>query len=73
MGSVTKALASALRAHGGEIRLEAPVAQILYRRGRAAGVVLDNGDEIEAEVVLANPDPKTTLLKLTPKEASGRR
>ena len=69
MGSVTKALASALRAHGGEIRLEAPVAQILYRRGRAAGVVLSNGDEIEAEAVLANPDPKTTLLKLTPKEA----
>ena len=69
MGSVTKALASALRAHGGEIRLEAPVAQILYRRGRAAGVVLDNGDVIEAEAVLANPDPKTTLLKLTPKEA----
>ena len=54
MGSVTKALASALRAHGGEIRLEAPVAQILYRRGRAAGVVLDNGDEIEADAVLAN-------------------
>jgi phytoene dehydrogenase-like protein len=69
MGSVTKALASALRAHGGEIRLEAPVAQILYRGGRAAGVVLENGDEITAEAVLANPDPKTTLLKLTPNEA----
>ncbi|MGD9509042.1 MAG: phytoene desaturase family protein [Geminicoccaceae bacterium] len=69
MGSVTKALASALRAHGGEIRLEAPVAQILHRGGRAAGVVLENGDEIAAEAVLANPDPKTTLLKLTPKEA----
>ena len=69
MGSVTKALASALRAYGGEIRLEVPVAQILYRRGRAAGVVLDNGDEIAAEAVLANPDPKTTLLKLTPTEA----
>ena len=53
-----------LRAHGGEIRLEAPVAQILYRRGRAAGVVLDNGDEIEADAVLANLVRRTATARV---------
>jgi phytoene dehydrogenase-like protein len=69
MGSVTQALARALQSHGGTIRLEAPVARILFRHGRAAGVVLDSGEEIEAAAVLSNADPKTTLLKLTPREA----
>ncbi len=69
MGSVTQALAAAVRAYGGEIRVETPVAQILTRAGRAIGVVLENGDEIAADAVLSNADPKTTLLKLTPKDA----
>ena len=69
MGSVTQALARALQSCGGAIRLESPVAQILFRRGRAAGVALDSGEEIESDAVLSNADPKTTLLKLTPKEA----
>jgi phytoene dehydrogenase-like protein len=69
MGSITQALARSLRSFGGEIRLESPVAHIVYRRGRAVGVALANGDEIEADAVLSNADPKTTLLKLTPKEA----
>lgn len=69
MGSITRALAGAVRSYGGEIRLEAPVAGILYRRGRAAGVVLASGEEIEADAILSNADPKTTLLKLMPKGA----
>ncbi|MBV9563169.1 MAG: NAD(P)/FAD-dependent oxidoreductase, partial [Bradyrhizobium sp.] len=69
MGSVTRALARALRSCGGAIRLNAPVAHILFRRRRAAGVVLESGEEIEADAVLSNADPKTTLLKLTPKQA----
>jgi phytoene dehydrogenase-like protein len=68
MGSVTQALASALRSHGGLIRLEAQVAQVLIRGGRAAGVVLESGEEIKGDAVLSNVDPKTTLLKLIPKE-----
>lgn len=71
MGGVTQALARALASCGGELRLEAPVAQILQRGGRAAGVVLDNGDEIAADVVLSNADPKTTLLRLTPPDVLG--
>jgi phytoene dehydrogenase-like protein len=69
MGSVTQALARALKSYGGTIRLEAPVARILFHHGRAAGVALDSGEEIEVAAVLSNADPKTTLLKLTPREA----
>jgi phytoene dehydrogenase-like protein len=69
MGSVTQALAVALRGHGGEIVLNAEVVGILYRHGRAIGVVLADGREIYGDVVLSNADPKRTFLRLLPKEA----
>jgi len=64
MGALTQALARALQARGGEIRLGAPVAQVLVRDGVAAGVVLEDGEEVRARVVLSNADPKRTLLEL---------
>jgi phytoene dehydrogenase-like protein len=69
MGGITEALAKAVLAAGGEIRLCATVQEILWRQGRAAGVVLEGGDEIPAEIVLSNADPKATLLRLAPKAA----
>ena len=66
MGALSEALASAARAAGAEIRTKAAVAQILSERGRAVGVVLANGDEIRARVVLSNADPVVTFLKLIP-------
>src|SRR6476661_4453256 len=48
-GGVSEAIASAARAMGAEIRLEAPVARILVRNGRATGVALDSGEEIHAD------------------------
>jgi phytoene dehydrogenase-like protein len=63
-GSVSEATASAARALGAEIRCRAPVARIVTRNGRAAGVVLDSGEEIEAGVVLSSVDPKITFLDL---------
>lgn len=68
MGAITQALAKAVASYGGEIRLSAPVGQLLYRSGRVVGVALDNGDEVTADAVLSNADPKTTLLRLAPKE-----
>ena len=47
-GGVSMAIASAAREQGAEIRTEAPVARILTRGGRATGVVLENGEEIDA-------------------------
>jgi phytoene dehydrogenase-like protein len=64
MGAITQALAAAGRKLGVEIRTSAPVAQIDVREGRARGVVLEDGTEIRARIVLSNADPKRTSLKM---------
>src|SRR5437867_3911537 len=64
MGSVSRALARAAESHGAEIRTEAAVAQVLIKNGRAAGVVLGSGEEIQGQVVTSAVDPKRTFLKL---------
>jgi len=64
MGAVSQALAGAVQAHGGEIKVGAPVERILTRSGRAHGVALANGDEYYADTVVSNVDPKRTFLKL---------
>jgi phytoene dehydrogenase-like protein len=66
MGSVTQALAAAGRKLGVEIRTSSPVAQIDVRNGRARGVLLEDGAELRARMVLSNADPKRTFLKLVP-------
>src|SRR5260370_11525829 len=64
MGSVSEAIAASARAKGVEIRVNAPVAKVLVRDGRARGVVLESGEEIEAATVASNLDPKLTFLHL---------
>jgi phytoene dehydrogenase-like protein len=64
MGAITQALAVSGRKLGVEIRTTAPVAQIDVRDGRTRGVVLENGTEIRARIVLSNADPKRTFLKM---------
>jgi len=64
MGGVSNAIADSARARGVTIRTNAPVAKILTERGRASGVVLENGEEIKAGLVASNLDPKRTFLKL---------
>ncbi len=49
-------LAGLVKARGGEIRTGTPVAEILVRGGRAAGVRLDSGEEIPARAVVFNGD-----------------
>src|SRR5579859_2318320 len=63
MGAVTQALAASFEASGGTIRSGAPVDQILVRNGRAAGVVLEGGEEINASIVVSNMDVKRTFLE----------
>ena len=62
MGAITRALASAAQKHGVEIQTSSPVARISVKNGRANGVILDDGTEISAKVVLSNADPKRTFL-----------
>ena len=66
MGSITQALAASGRKLGVEIRTATSVAQINVRDGKAVGVVLDDGTELRARVVLSNADPKRTFLKMVP-------
>src|SRR5512134_845358 len=61
-GGVSGAIANAARSLGVEIRVEASVQQVKVKDGRAAGVVLENGDELHARVVLSAADPKRTFL-----------
>jgi phytoene dehydrogenase-like protein len=63
-GGVSESIASAARAFGAEIRTEAPVARITVRDGKATGVVLESGEEIVADRVLASTDAKVTFLDL---------
>ncbi len=63
-GSVSAAIASAARAAGAEIRTGAPVAQVLVANGRATGVALAGGEEIRADLVLSNADPRRTFFDL---------
>ncbi len=63
-GSVSEAIAGAARRLGAEIRTDASVAKVLVKNGRAAGVVLDNGDELRAKIVVSGLDPRRTFLGL---------
>ena len=62
MGAVSSAIERAAREHGAEIRINAPVARVLIEGGTAVGVVLENGDEIRAKVVVSTLHPKTAFL-----------
>jgi len=67
-GAISNSIGSAARELGVEIRTEAPVAKILMTGGQAKGVVLENGDEILADVVSSSLDPRLTFIKMVGKE-----
>src|SRR4026209_2013449 len=62
-GAISNAIADAAREAGVEIRTTAPIAQILHKNGRATGVVLENGDEILADVVSSSVAPRLAFMK----------
>jgi phytoene dehydrogenase-like protein len=63
-GSISEAIGNAALAAGAEIRTEAPVGRIDVRAGRATGVTLDSGEQIEARIVLSSLDSRWTFIKL---------
>ena len=63
-GAISNAIGDAAREFGAEIRTRAPIAKILVKNGRAGGVVLQNGDEIHADIVSSSVDPNLTFLKM---------
>jgi len=63
-GGFAQVLARAARSYGAEIRLEAPVDHVLTRDGRAVGVVLTDGTEFHADIVVSSLDPRRTFTEL---------
>ena len=68
MGAITQSMARAAQSRGVEIRTGVEVKRVEVRNGRAAGVCLDTGEIIEADVVLSNADPKRTFLTMVEEE-----
>lgn len=64
MGAISNAIADSARRHGAEIRTNTAVETIRVKNGRAEGVVLEGGEEIEAKIVASNLTPHLTFLKL---------
>ncbi len=69
MGAITRAMAAACRGAGVGLRTGAEVAAIRIADGRARGVTLADGSEIDAGIVVSNADPKRTYLTLVPRDA----
>jgi phytoene dehydrogenase-like protein len=63
MGAVSKSIAGAFQAYGGKLRTEAGVEKIIVKNGKAAGVALENGEELAARLVVSAMDVKRTFLK----------
>ena len=66
MGAITQAMARAAAAHGVEIETEAPVREVLIEKGRAAGVVLEDGRVVRGKAVAANVNPKLLYTGMIP-------
>ena len=63
-GGVSMACARSAMSYGAEIRTDAPVHHVHIKNGTAAGVVLENGDELNAKAIISNLDPNRTYLKM---------
>jgi prolycopene isomerase len=63
------ALAGAISDRGGEVLLRSGVRRIRIDAGRARGITLENGQRIDAPVVLSNADASQTILELSPEHA----
>jgi phytoene dehydrogenase-like protein len=63
-GAIAAACRGAAESAGAGVRTGAPVARILTRGQRVTGVALENGDELQAPLVLSTVHPKLTFLEL---------
>ena len=61
MGSISKSLAGAFVEFGGEIKINSGVHKIIVENNTAKGVILENGDEVFARIVVSNLDAKRTF------------
>lgn len=64
MGSIANALATRAKAKGVVVTTGATVEKVTTRRGRVTGVLLVDGEHLDASTVLSNADPVVTYGRL---------
>ncbi|MGP0029056.1 MAG: phytoene desaturase family protein [Acidimicrobiales bacterium] len=64
IGTLSEHLLGLFEEHGGELRRHAKVSTILVSQGRVKGVILNDGEEVTAPVVVSNLDPTATFTQL---------
>jgi phytoene dehydrogenase-like protein len=64
MGAITQAMAKACAARGVDIRLDAPVREVIVEKGRAVGVACENGEVFRAGIIASNLNPKLLFQRL---------
>jgi len=62
---IPNALADYIGEQGGEIRVNAPVKQVIIKQGAACGVELENGEQLFAGKIVSAADLKRTLTVLS--------
>jgi phytoene dehydrogenase-like protein len=63
-GGFTQVLARAAQGFGAEIVLESAAASVITKNGKATGVMLESGIEVDADIVVSSLDPRRTFLQL---------
>ncbi len=71
-GALVNGLVSLLEGQGGRLRTGATVEEILVEQGRVAGVRLEGGEIVPAEIVVSNADSAFTYRRLLPPEVRRR-
>ena len=64
VGQIAATIAASAAKTGVVTRTEAPVGRIRVENGRATGLVLENGEEFQARMIVSAVDPSTTFLDL---------
>lgn len=62
--AMADAMTRVIREQGGEVVQNAEVDEITVKNGRATGVVTQDGDRVEADIVVSNADPGHTYARL---------
>jgi len=69
MGAITQAMAKAAGAYGVRTDVGSAVREVIVERGRATGIVLEDGTPVHARAVIANVNPQHLFQALVPAEA----
>ena len=63
-GGFTQVLARAVESFGGTIRTDCGAEHVIYANGKSSGVLLKDGTELNAPVVVSALDPRRTFMEL---------